>query len=71
MVRRYKEQNEKAKRDIKDNVIEADFEYFRDLLGSSVSCLCKEGFMVTNKPTLDRKNNSKGHSKNNAQPCCR
>jgi hypothetical protein len=32
--------------------------------------LCNEPFSWDNKPTLDRIDNSKGHSKENVKPCC-
>jgi hypothetical protein len=51
-------------------VKENDYEYFHDLLSSSVCHLCNEGFTTVNRPTLDRKNNSKDHSKEHIRPCC-
>ena len=69
-VNGYKDQDEKAKRSTKDNVKEEDFEYFRDLFKNSKCYLCGEPFKRDNKPTLDRIDNKKGHTKDNVLPCC-
>jgi hypothetical protein len=70
MVARYKDQDKKAKRPIKDNVNEKDYDEFKIILETSVCHMCKEGFSDLNKPTLDRLNNNKPHVKNNVKPCC-
>ncbi|KAA6382788.1 MAG: hypothetical protein EZS28_021685 [Streblomastix strix] len=33
--------------------------------------ICGDEFTLNNKPTLDRIDNKKGHSKDNVQPCCK
>ena len=69
-VKGYQEQDIKAKRDASNNVKEEDYDYFRELFKNSKCYLCGEPFRKDNKPTLDRIDNSKGHSKENVKPCC-
>jgi hypothetical protein len=45
-----------------------DYEYFKELLKNSKFFICNEGFTEINKPTLHRKNNKMGHSKENVVP---
>ncbi|KAA6360974.1 MAG: hypothetical protein EZS28_043499, partial [Streblomastix strix] len=48
----------------------SDFEYFKQLFKVSNCSICGRKFTISNKPTLDRIDNSKGHSKDNVLPCC-
>jgi hypothetical protein len=67
----YKQQDEKAERyNTKNNVSKEDYEYFEQLFKTSKCYICKEGFTFTNKPTLDRIDNNKPHTKDNVKPCC-
>ena len=68
----YNEQDMKKNRDIKNNVQYEDYEWINELLSSEDSkCyICGEHFTYKNKPTLDRIDNSKGHSKDNVKLCC-
>ncbi|KAA6359036.1 MAG: hypothetical protein EZS28_045437, partial [Streblomastix strix] len=69
-VANYKIQDTKAGRDITDNVKESDFQYFRDLIYGNQCWFCEVRFTDKNPPTLDRIDNSLGHSKNNVQLAC-
>ncbi|KAA6376449.1 MAG: hypothetical protein EZS28_028024 [Streblomastix strix] len=64
----YEVQDRCQKRDTTDNVKELDFEYFKQLFKDSKCAICGDEFTMNNKPTLDRINNLKGHSKDNVQP---
>ena len=70
MVKRYKDQDDKAERDSSQNVTEKDFAYYKKLMenGRCWSCQCQ--FSWDNKPTLDRINNSIGHTKQNCRLAC-
>ncbi|KAA6387569.1 MAG: hypothetical protein EZS28_016904, partial [Streblomastix strix] len=69
-VKGYINQNEYAKRDITNNVTEDDFEWIRDKVSSETCHLCHNKFTKENKPTLDRIDNSIGHTKQNCQLAC-
>ena len=71
MVTRYKDQDEYANRPTKNNVTKDDFEYFKKLIDNGCCWCCKDKFTWLNKPTLDRIDNSKGHSKNNLRLACK
>ena len=47
-----------------------DYEYFHNLILISKCHICDEPFTYDNKPTLDRIDNTKGHSKDNVKLCC-
>ncbi|KAA6383666.1 MAG: hypothetical protein EZS28_020806, partial [Streblomastix strix] len=63
-------QDTNAGRDIQDNVNQADFEYFRDIIKGGQCWFCEVRFTNKNPSTLDRIDNSLGHSKNNVQLAC-
>ncbi|KAA6372242.1 MAG: hypothetical protein EZS28_032232 [Streblomastix strix] len=69
-VASYNMQDTKAGRDTKDNVKESDFQYFRDIVYKGQCWFCEVRFTNKNPPTLDRIDNSLGHSKNNVQLAC-
>ncbi|WP_458455092.1 hypothetical protein [Methanobrevibacter sp.] len=71
MVTRYKDQDEYAKRSTKNNVTKDDFEYFKKLIDDGCCWCCKDKFTWLNKPTLDRIDNSKGHTKSNLRLACK
>ncbi|KAA6364523.1 MAG: hypothetical protein EZS28_039949, partial [Streblomastix strix] len=66
-VSSYNMQDTKAGRDIMNNVKEDDFEYFRDIIQRGQCWFCEVRFTNKNPPTLNRIDNSLGHSKNNVQ----
>ncbi|KAA6376981.1 MAG: hypothetical protein EZS28_027492 [Streblomastix strix] len=61
----YRFQDQIKHRDYSNNVSINDFEYFKQLLESSVCAICGDKFTVNNKPTLDRINNALPHTKDN------
>ncbi|KAA6380109.1 MAG: hypothetical protein EZS28_024363, partial [Streblomastix strix] len=69
-VQGYQVQDKHQRRDTTNNVQDSDFEYFKQLFKDSNCNICGCKFTFANKPTLDRINNLKGHSKDNVQPCC-
>ncbi|KAA6379848.1 MAG: hypothetical protein EZS28_024624 [Streblomastix strix] len=69
-VKGYINQDEYAKRDTTNNVTEDDFEWIRDKVASETCHLCHNKFTKENKPTLDRIDNSIGHTKSNSQLAC-
>ncbi|KAA6378576.1 MAG: hypothetical protein EZS28_025897, partial [Streblomastix strix] len=69
-VSSYNNQETNARRDIQDNVNQADFEYFRDIIKGGQCWFCEVRFTNKNLPTLDRIDNGLGYSKNNVQLAC-
>ncbi|KAA6373779.1 MAG: hypothetical protein EZS28_030695, partial [Streblomastix strix] len=69
-VASYNMQDTKAGRDIKDNVKEDNFEYFREMIQGSQCWFCEVRFTNKNPPTLDRIDNNLEHSKSNVQLAC-
>ncbi|KAI5512099.1 DNA/RNA polymerases family [Trichomonas vaginalis G3] len=69
-IESYKKQDEKAERDTKNNVSMDDFQYYHDLILSSKCKMCGKAFTYANKPTLDRIDNEKPHTKENCQLMC-
>ncbi|KAA6379799.1 MAG: hypothetical protein EZS28_024674 [Streblomastix strix] len=69
-VQGYQVQDKHKKRDTTNNVQDSDFDYFKQFFKVSNCSICGCKFTWNNKPTLDRIDNSKGHSKDNVQPCC-
>ena len=69
-VDNYMWQDERANRNTKDNVTVNDYDYFKNLFSNSPCYICQAKFTELNKPTLDRIDNKKGHSKDNVKPCC-
>ncbi|KAA6382447.1 MAG: hypothetical protein EZS28_022026, partial [Streblomastix strix] len=69
-VKGYINQDEFAKRDITNNVTEDDIDWIRDKVASETCHLCHNKFTKENKPTLDRIDNSIGHTKQNCQLAC-
>ena len=67
----YMDQDLAKGRDVSHNVSIEDYEYFRNLFMTEKCYLCNEGFTYDNTPTLDRIDNSKGHSKDNVKVCCK
>ena len=66
----YKEQDKKAKRSTLNNVTSKDFTHNRQLILTSNCHWCAEPFTFENKPTLDRLDNSIGHTKDNCVLSC-
>ncbi|KAA6372693.1 MAG: hypothetical protein EZS28_031780 [Streblomastix strix] len=69
-VKGYQQQDKHKKRDTTNNVQDSDFDYFKQLFKVSNCSICGRKFTFDNKPTLDRIDNSKDHSKDNVLPCC-
>ncbi|KAA6393580.1 MAG: hypothetical protein EZS28_010892, partial [Streblomastix strix] len=69
-IKGYINQDEYAKRDSANNVTEDDFEWIRDKVANETCHLCHNKFTKENKPTLDRIDNSIGHTKQNCQLAC-
>ncbi|KAA6369644.1 MAG: hypothetical protein EZS28_034829 [Streblomastix strix] len=69
-VKGYLSQDKHQKRDSTNNVQDSDYNYFKQLFKGSNCSICGCKFTFDNKPTLDKIDNSKGHSKDNVQPCC-
>ncbi|KAA6399263.1 MAG: hypothetical protein EZS28_005214 [Streblomastix strix] len=69
-VKGYINQDEFAKRDTTNNVIEDDIDWIRDKVATETCHLCHNKFTKENKPTLDRIDNSIGHTKSNCQLAC-
>ncbi|KAA6390920.1 MAG: hypothetical protein EZS28_013554 [Streblomastix strix] len=69
-VKGYINQDEYAKRDTTYNVTEDDIDWIRDKVASETCYLCHNKFTKENKLTLDRIDNSIGHTKQNCQLAC-
>ncbi|KAA6389813.1 MAG: hypothetical protein EZS28_014661 [Streblomastix strix] len=69
-VKGYVSEDEYAKRDIINNVTEDDIDQIRDKAASETCHQCHNKFTKENKPTLDRIDNSIGHTKSNCQLAC-
>jgi len=66
----YMRQDRYKQRDTANNVNDGDFEYYEDIFKRSPCYLCGEWFTWKhNRPTLDRINNSLGHTRDNTKPC--
>jgi hypothetical protein len=65
----YNQQDLNAKRKIEDNITEHDFLHFKHLFDSGCH-ICGEEFNYQNRPTLDRIDSDKSHTKDNCLPCC-
>ncbi|KAA6358741.1 MAG: hypothetical protein EZS28_045732, partial [Streblomastix strix] len=70
IVESYIEQDSKKDRDSSNNVTIDDYDYFKELFKNQRCHMCNARFTWNNRPTLDRIDNSKGHSKDNVIPCC-
>ncbi|KAA6402878.1 MAG: hypothetical protein EZS28_001590 [Streblomastix strix] len=64
-VKGYINQDEFAKRNTTNNVTEDDIDWIRDKVAGETCHLCRNEFTKENKPTLDRIDNSIGHTKQN------
>ena len=69
-VNNYRYQDMKAKRDFSCNITEDDYEYYKDKFAKELCYYCKCHFTKDNPPTLDRIDNSLGHSKSNCRIAC-
>ncbi|KAA6355221.1 MAG: hypothetical protein EZS28_049252, partial [Streblomastix strix] len=66
----YIEQDSKKDRDSSNNVTIDDYDYIKEIFKNQRCHMCNARFTWKNRPTLDRIDNSKGHSKDNIIPCC-
>ena len=72
-VKSYCAQDKKAGRDTSNNLKSEDFAFVKDLIESKFEnkCwCCHSKFTWKNKPTLDRIDNEKAHTKDNVRPAC-
>ena len=69
-VKSYKFQDEQKHRDTSNNVSNDDFDYYKALMSNATCWSCHRKFTWNNKPTLDRINNSIGHTKENCRLAC-
>ncbi|KAA6388642.1 MAG: hypothetical protein EZS28_015831 [Streblomastix strix] len=65
----YIEQDNKKGRVSSNNVTIDDYDYFKEIFKNQRCHMCNARFTWKNRPTLDRIDNSKGHSKYNVIPC--
>ncbi|KAA6342550.1 MAG: hypothetical protein EZS28_052380, partial [Streblomastix strix] len=65
----YNEQDKRKKRRIDHNITYNDYEYFHDVFLIQRCHMCQARFTYDNKPTLDRIDNEKSHTKANVIPC--
>ena len=61
----YKQQDIDHKRDVSNNISEKDFEYSKDLISNSTCHWCNIQLSNSERPTLEKLDNSLGHSKSN------
>ncbi|KAA6400047.1 MAG: hypothetical protein EZS28_004435 [Streblomastix strix] len=66
----YIEQDNKKKRNSSNNITIDDYDYFKELFKNQRCHMYNARFTWKNRPTLDRIDNCKGHSKDNVLPCC-
>jgi hypothetical protein len=66
----YIEQDKSGNRDYSNNVSMDDFEYYREIILNTDCYYCAEPFTHDNRPTLDRIDNSIGHTKENCELAC-
>ncbi len=66
----YVKQDQKQKRDTSNNVSDKDYHHFAHIIKTSTCKLCGEPFTKDNKPSLDRIDNDKPHTKDNIQLTC-
>ncbi|KAA6343248.1 MAG: hypothetical protein EZS28_052325, partial [Streblomastix strix] len=69
-VNSYNEQDKRKKRRIDHNITYDDYQYFHDAFLTQRCHMCQARFTYDNKPTLDRMDNEKSHTKSNVLPCC-
>ncbi|KAA6404463.1 MAG: hypothetical protein EZS28_000014 [Streblomastix strix] len=69
-VESYIEQDNKMNRNSSNNVTIDDYDYFKEIFKNQRCHIFDARFTWKNRPTLDRIDNSKGHSKDNVLPCC-
>jgi hypothetical protein len=71
MIKNYKRQDAKAGRPIENNLTENDYSYIKQqIIYNSKCCHCSKPFSHENKPTFDRLDSSKSHTKDNIQFSC-
>ncbi|KAA6402583.1 MAG: hypothetical protein EZS28_001893 [Streblomastix strix] len=66
----YNEQDNKKNRDSSNNVMNNDYDYFKELFKNQRCHMCNTRFTWKNRPTLDRINNKLCYSRNNVLSCC-
>jgi hypothetical protein len=67
-VSKYNQQDKRKKRDTNNNITHNELLLFSK--ANSKCYICQSTFTDGNKPTLDRINNSIGHTLKNVKPCC-
>jgi hypothetical protein len=69
MCKGYRKQDNEAGRDFESNVNAKDYEYYLEKFKGECA-MCKEKFSFVLPPTLDRIDNSLGHTNGNVKACC-